>query len=261
MALGTITFNAIGRRTYVELIVQCPGATFVTVTRLGIEVATVVRGAEDAPAEGGLFHGYDWEAPQQVSLTYRAVVTDGTNEATVEAVMTGEINYGGDWVMPVGRAELGMVVNVEYGGVGQTDRDVIRDVATVVNRSSPMVVSWGRQLAAGSLTVLTLEDAERRRFLGIIQYPIIMFAARPNFGVEEPLFASLGTVTEERTSGLGSEPSRRWVMDVQFIARPPAVYAPPPPSASWQTRTDEDDTWGEVKASLQRWFDYAGFGG
>ena len=261
MALGAITFNAIGRRTYVELIVQCAGATTITVTRLGIEVATVVRAADNAPVTGGLFHGYDWEAPQGVPLTYRAEVSDGTITASQDAVMTGEVNYGGDWVMPVGRAELGMVVNVEYGGLGNIDRDVIRDIATVVNRPSPMVVSWGRSMGSHALTLLTLEDAQRRRFLGIIQYPILMFAPRPNFGVEEPVFCSVGSVVEERTTGLGSEPSRRWTMDVQYIARPPAVYAPPPPSESWQTRKDEADTWGEVRDSLQRWFDYAGFGG
>ena len=36
-------------------------------------------------------------------------------------------------------------------------------------------------------------------------YPILMFAARPNFGIEEPVFFSVGQVTEERTTGLGSE--------------------------------------------------------
>ena len=104
---------------------------------------------------------------------------------------------------------------------------MIQDTVPILGRKGPVSVQWGRQSPRGSISFLTLEDSERRQFLKIIEFPVIMFAARNQFGYDDPVFLSLETVTEERTIGYGGETSRRWVCDVQEVDRPPATYVPP----------------------------------
>jgi hypothetical protein len=259
MAIGPITFGAATHGYYVELTVAVTGATNITITRFDSSGRPVtVRGANNSPITGGLWHGFDWEAPQGRPILYRVTVTDGVAVATKDATAQ-PVDYGGDWLMPVGRHELGMNVYVEYDGVGGLERPVIRDVIQIVNRPSPIVVSWGRQMWNGTITFVTLEDGERNRFVSLIQYPILMFAPRVGYGFDEPVFASVGSVTEERTTGLGYEPSRRWNVDLQQIQRPPAHYVEPPPAFTWQTRKDEADQWGAVIADGHTWFGYAGY--
>ena len=255
-------FIAEARGVYVYLFVTVPGlpdGSTVTVSRIdrfGKQI--IVRGGQDADISGDVWEGTDYEAPQGVPLTYRADVDNGTTITTYYATMEGLIDYGGDWIMPVGYPDFGTNIIVEYGGVGALDRQIQQDTAMIINRDSPVVVSWGRKMWAATITVLTLEEPERFQLVNLLDFPVLMFAARPGFGVEDPVFLSVGGVSEERTSGLGSESSRRFVIQVQQVARPPAFYPPPIPAFSWQDRLDEDRTWGEV-LPLFNWYDYAGY--
>jgi hypothetical protein len=259
---GTVTLTAICLGHYVDLTVFVDGheaGDRVSIYRYDVTGQLLaVRQAEDVEM-ADLFQAFDWEAPQGRPLAYRAVVTDGTIDLTDEVIADGLIDYGGDWIMPVGRQELGMNVTVEMGGVGGIDRPVMRSVMNVVNRPSPVVVSWGRNLGTGSVTFLTLEDWERLQFLRLINYPIVMFAARPGFGVDEPLFLSVGSVVEERTSGLGYETSRRWVLDIQQVSRPPAFYPEPQPAFTWGDRLDDFTDWGQLLIESYTWTRYGGY--
>ena len=260
MAIGPIDFTATSQGVYVALQVFATGATEVTISRYDVfGKLLIVRSGEDIDITGDLIQLFDWEAPQGRTLVYRASVTDGVDTQVSEVICVGVVDYGGDWIMPVGRPEMGMNIVVELGGVGGLVRDAVRDVVSVINRPSPVVVSWGRTMWTSTISILTLEDADRKQLLALIQFPIIMFAARNGYGLDEPVFLSIGSITEERTSGLGYESSRRWSVDVTQVARPPAFYPLPVPTVTWQDRVDDGDTWGEVLASQITWFDYGGF--
>jgi hypothetical protein len=260
---GSLLFTAICTGVYVDLTVQITGyesGDRITVSRYDVfGQLQPVRQSEDMEVFGGLFQAFDWEAPQGRPIAYRAEVTDGTDTLTAEVIADGVIDYGGDWIMPVGRTELGMNVTVEFGGVGGLNRDVSRSVLSVVNRPSPVVVSWGRNAWTTTISLLTLEDWERIQLTRLLNFPIIMFAARPGFGVDEPVFLSVGAVTEERTSGLGYETSRRWVADVQQVSRPPAFYPEPAPSFTWGDRLDDYTDWGQLLIDSITWTRFGGY--
>ena len=262
LSTGTVTLTAVCIGVYVDLTVFVTGheaGDRVSVYRYDVFGQLLpVRQAEDIEM-ADLFQTFDWEAPQGRPLAYRAVVTDGTDTLTAEVIADGVIDYGGDWIMPVGRTELGMNVTVEMGGVGGLDRGVMRSVMNVVNRPSPVVVSWGRNMWATTISLLTLEDWERIQFTRLLNYPIIMFAARPGFGVDEPVFLSVGAVTEERTSGLGYETSRRWAVEVQQVSRPPAFYPEPAPAFTWGDRLDDFTDWSQLLIESYTWIRYGGF--
>ena len=257
-------FTAEGHNTYVELFIQLEGIARIDyIERIGpgTEVVTVRNTHDVETISSGLWLGFDYEAPQNVPLTYKAYLTDDLDEEiTLIAVMTGVVNYGGDYLMAVGRPELAMNIFVEYGGAGALSRDVVRDVVQVVGRPSPMIVTWGRNMWVGGFNFLTLEEFERRRILAIMSFPVVMFVSRAGYGFDQPVFLSPGTVTEERTTGLGSEQSRRWMIDFNEIARPPSYYPPPLAAVTWQDRLDEDRTWQElIDIPPESWFTYGGY--
>jgi hypothetical protein len=104
-----------------------------------------------------------------------------------------------------------------------------------------------------------MEDFDRRNFLRVIEYPVIMFVARSGFGYDDPVFLSLEVVTEERTIGYGGESSRRWICDVQEVDRPPATYVLPVLANSWQSVFDAYADWQAVKDTQNNWYQTAGY--
>lgn len=266
MPLGTVDFQADADGVVVNLSILATGMTKVVsverLTPIGAQKGTgvIVRGSEDVPAAGG-WNGADFEAPPGVLLEYLAVVEGDSpaDQATVRVSTDGVIDYGGDFIMPVGFPQLGFTVVVEYGGIADLSRSVQRDVIPVLNRADPVVVSFGRKMFEGVFTFLTLTDAERNAFLIAMRSPVIMFAARPGFGFRDPVFLSPGTVNEGRTVGLGREQSRRWSVDFTQVSRPPAFYGDALPSSTWQDHLDLGATWQSVFDQNIIWFDLAGF--
>jgi hypothetical protein len=234
-----------------------------TRTREGSTAITDVRGTNNAPVTGpDLWRGNDWEVPPQVPVEYTVTVEDEGDSSLASAVtqMTGAVDYGGDYIAPIGRPELGINVIVEYGGVGGFSSEPLRDVVPVLNRKDPVVVSYSRSGYDGQVAFLTLTDSQKDAFRRTMEFPTVMFVATPDFGFDDPGFFSPGRVTEERTSGLGSEPSRRWYVDLLQVARPPADYGTDLPSNSWQDKFDSADSWQDVLDSFDIWYDFAGFG-
>ena len=269
MALGTITFTATtvnriysAQPSYIDLLVSCNGGIEFTIER-NLVVGTgavIVRGTDHAPATGpDLFHKVDYEPPAGYALNYTVTVSDGTDTAVAYAT-ADPIDHGGDWLMPVSRPELGMMITVEKGGAGSLERGLQHSTSTVINRPDPVVVSFGRKMWTATWTLLTLNDDERVKFLQILQYAHLMFTPRPFFGFEEPIFCVMGEVTEQRVVGWGGETARRWNVEVIQIARPPATYVAPAAQHTWQNRLDEAATWDEVLNSFVDWFDYSGYG-
>lgn len=267
MPLGPVEFTATAQGTNVAFTILADDFTeLISIERLippgtQLGTGTIVRGTENVPVTSSAWVGNDYEAPGGVAIEYVAIVQgdDAGDRAEVHTVVDGELDYGGDYLMPVGFPNLGFVVNVEYGGMGGLTRDVQRDVIPVLGRSDPVVVSFGRRMWEGSITFLTLDDAEKRSLLIAMQAPVIMFVARPGFGFDEPVFLSPGPVTEGRTVGLGSEQSRRWEIPFLQVARPPAFYGTDIPGVLWQDKLDAAQTWEQVRDSNLIWFDFAGY--
>ena len=245
----------------VEIVVTATGMTGLTVYRVTAGGNINVRGAEDTTPNGvDLWFGADFEAPQGKLITYGADITDGVTNFEVTPVTTVEpVDYGGDYIMPVGNPSLAMNVLVEAGGMGALQRDIVQDVKPVLNRASPVVVSFNRRFFSATINFLTLEADDAERFKLLIEYPVIMFVSRLGYGFSDPVYLALGRVREERTSPLGAEPSRRWITEVNRVDRPPAEYPYVVVGATWQERENVPNTWQTALDNYENWYTYAGF--
>lgn len=261
MAFGddaTMVANAVGK--HIEFSIFATGMTSLTVYRVNPGGNITVRGAEDvAPTGADLWAGAEYEAPQGADLTYGADLTDGATVFTITANVNGQVDYGGDFIMPVGNPNLGTNITIEAGGIAPLVRDVVQDIQPVLNRRSPVVVSFGRRYFQSEFRILTLSDVQRANLESLLSYPVLFFVARANYGFDEPLYLAVGRAEEERTSPLGAEDSRRWYLQVTRVDRPPADYAGTQIGDSWQTVKDVPNTWTTVSANYTDWYDVAGY--
>lgn len=261
MAFGddaTMVANAVGN--HVEFSIFATGMTSLTVYRIVPGGQIIVRGAEDVAPQGAfLWLGGDWEAPQGKALTYGADLSDGATTFTITQAVNGLVDFGGDWMTPVGNPNLGMNLTIEAGGIAPLERNISLDVQPVLNRQSPVAVSYGRRYFQSEFTFLTFTDAEADTFRRLLAYPIVFFSSRVGYGFDEPVYLALGDAEEERTSPFGSETSRRWRVRVTRVDRPPADYAAGQIGVTWQERLDVPNTWTTVLANYTDWYAFAGY--
>lgn len=245
----------------VALSVSAASMTSLTVYRVAAGEEIIVRGADTTTPTGpGLWVGYDFEAPQGVATRYAADITDGSTIVTVGPVDTsGLVDYGGDYLMPVGQPSFAINPYIEAGGMGALEREVTQDIQPVINRASPVVVSYNRKFFRGEIIFLTMNDADRKNMELLLNFPVVMFSARAGYGFDEPVYLALGTAREERTSPMGYESSRRWIISVTQVDRPPADYPYVLLGVTWQARQNVPNTWLTASTDYTDWYDYAGY--
>lgn len=257
MPLGTPTLTVeVDQQGYTVLVLSCTGATTGTIKRVTPSGSINVRGATNADLTSGTVYCTDYEIPQSLELSYWAEVKDATTSRTTEVVTVGGLNRGVDWIAPLGEPLNGMAVNVEQ--VDTLTYETTSDVAKVLNRRDPVVVTWGRHLPRGEITLITLTDQERIDLHAVLgSGRLILFQPRIGYGFEEPLYLAVSEVREVRPAALGREQARRWGLDVQLTA-------PPPPQFTinlgdtWQDVLDSGDTWQDVLQAGGTWFDLTG---
>jgi hypothetical protein len=262
MAFGdTATMSAVASGKEVTLLIQETGLTEVTVYRILPNTdQLIVRGANAASTGTGVWAGIDYEAPPDQELTYGALISDGVDDVTIGPVVaSGSLDYGGDYILPIGSPALGLNVDVEAGGLGPLSRDITQSVSPVLNRPSPVVVSFGRRFLTGDLRLITLTDEDRLRLIEILEFPVIMWMPRTGYGLEQPLYLAAGNLSEIRPSLLGSEPARRWTLGITQIDRPPPDFPFSVAGQSWQDVLDSTDLWSDVLANYDDFYDLAGY--
>lgn len=247
MALGTITLTATlaGAGRWVVLTLTCTGMTQATIYRVTADGVQAVRGAFDLDVVDAL-NAADYEAPQNVPLTYFARVSDGvmTQESSIVTV-DGVVDRGGDAILSLTTPTSPLLVSVI--GIPELTSRARRDVVEVIGRPDPVVVNDARLYPTGTLTVATFTDADRdtlRTFLA--SGDIIAFSPRwPDFGFSDVWYFSVGDYVERRYSPLGDRPERAFVLDVQRVSPPPADFLGPA-FYTWQDAIDEGLTWGDA---------------
>lgn len=242
MPLGTPTLAVtVDPDGFVVLVLSCTGATKGTIKRVTPSGSINVRDGLDRDMTSGLVYVSDYEIPQSVELSYWAQVTDGTATASTAVITVPGLDRGVDWIAPLGDPLDGMAVNVEQ--IDDLTYETTQDTAKVLNRPDPVVVTWGRHLPRGTLTLITLNDNERVAMQTALNSArILLFQPRIGFGFEEPLFLSVDDVREIRPAALGREQARRWQLEFQQVA-------PPPPQFTIAFGT----TWQEVLAANLTW--------
>lgn len=254
MALGNVTLTAEinGSGRWVTLLADADDATQFTIYRVTADATQAVRGALRKESLGVLAAA-DYEAPQNTPLAYYAEATDGVQTRVSQIVRPdGVIDRGGDVVFGLTNPLAWLRVNVE--GLPELVAKGRRDVVDVVGRADPVAVSDVRSFPSGTLTLITLEEGERLALTRLLaDGGLLAFSPRsPQFGFTDVWYFSIGDVREARTSTLGLEPSRRFALDVQRVAPPPADFIGPA-FRTWGDLLESGVTWGELLMRGTTW--------
>jgi hypothetical protein len=182
----------------------------------------------------------DYEVPQGYELRYWAVATKGTEKIESERSVCGPFNFGGDVIFDLADPKRAMVINVE--SFKTLNYAISRDVQRVWGRRDPVVISGVREFPSGQLNLITLNLEERKNFLSIVtDGSTIAFGPHsPKYGLEGVVYFAVGSIAEERTSRFAVEDSRRWILEVQQIAPPPAMYRFPDYGKTWRQLRDNE---------------------
>ncbi len=256
MAVPVLSGTPMGSRRSVVLILTQDVGSVINLYRIVGGGRTLVRGAQNLTAVSGQTIFVDYELPQNTPLSYVATTTVSSVVSTSNTVVVGSVDFGGDVVFDLGTPWAGMQVYVESFSAAM--HGISQETLTVWDRSDPVVVSGVRQLPSGKLVLITLTLAARETLLDIIRSGNVMGFAQwqPTYGMDPVSYFSVGAVNEVRVSKFATEPARRWEMDVQQVAVPPAAYMYPTGTVTWQQVKDSTNTWAAYLPV--KWYEVAG---
>lgn len=167
--------------------------------------------------------GYDYEPPLDVPITY-LVNVGGTILPTAPVTLA---SGGRDWWVVVVQPSLSRPVHIESfpGLTYPLAHGLVQPQAS----RHPIAVVQGRRAGKGVLTLLTLTHDESAGFRSLVERsPFFLLngppdRAYPNGG----LYLLAQDLTEQRTTRVAQEGSRRWVIPVQEVERPPLAVPVP----------------------------------
>lgn len=186
--------------------------------------------------------GVDYEAPMDVPLVYRAVVTGTSYDALPVTIDS----LGLDWWVALGNPSMSRVITVE--SFPELSRPLSHSAVRPLFSAYPLVITHARVAATGTLTLLTLTDSEAAAMRTLIETsPLFQMKSPAANGLPHgTLYLLAADYVEQRTTRLASEPSRRFIINVIEVDRPP-LDVPPPAENTWQDWMDEplgNSSWG-----------------
>jgi hypothetical protein len=234
-----------------------PAITAATVTRTDNSGrTTIVRTTDGGPlplvTSGSNRVGtvYDYEAPYGVPVTY------STSEQPANTSGAVTLSATKVWLVHVGIPDRSVPITVAE--FGNRSRQVARGVFYPMGRSTPVVITDGsRKSYEGSLTLLTLTDAERVAIDDLISDAGVLLMNVPadrGWGVDTQ-YVSLGDSQEERVVNFAGQPARRWRLPYVVVDAPvggtQAQYTWADvitTYATWQDVISANATWAAVQA-------------
>jgi hypothetical protein len=248
MALAAPTVSPVtdsGKHLITVLVESKTGDTLVKLERREhYSKVEMVRGTENTVMLEDSIFVADYEAAQNVTVEYRATITDGNESATSDWVLAENLDTGSDYFFTLDNPYIGLPVNVEKNDVNSFGAP--RTVVRVWGRADPVVVSGVRELPSGTLVLITLSLAERDQLmLNLESGQLCALSPRyPTEGLPDVTYLSIGKVDVSRTSPYVFEDSRRFTMEYQTVKAPPAY---------WRYPLLEANTWGDVLVDYANW--------
>jgi hypothetical protein len=180
-----------------------------------------VRGMNLQPLSGGLFIGWDYEAPIGVQVTYLAALyaaADTVNPLALSNAATLTYTTGYSWLKDPFEPVRNMAVTI--GDMTQYTYDSRTGVHQVMGRPAPITVGEVRSSAADTVTILTSTQEDRDRFHYITSsgHPLLLQSTQQS-GIGNMYLAVL-RVTETRLVKTGSRTERSWALDYQEVDMP-----------------------------------------
>lgn len=226
-----------------------PGVTSPTIYRVDVDGrATPVRNAEPASLVTGPWFGYDYEAPFDVAVYYRAASgSDLTVSGTVVLPSVGR----DAWLKHPGQPVLNVIVTPK--DLSELARPVVQAVIEVIGRENPVVLSQRRGGPQGTLELWTYTLAERDAMRAILaDGSPLLFAPRSGYGADYAWMA-FGQASERRPdNAAGDDELRAWVLPFVTVDRPVGLSGA---VWSWDAVMATYPTWDALMAAVPTWQD------
>lgn len=216
--------------TAFEVTITTTGFDTFTLTRSALGSAMIVRGCDETALTGGAAFVLDLEAPQNTAVTYVLACTRTSDgyRLTQTLTATGQTDLGFDGLFDLSRASV--VLQVRPEAMPALSRDIPADTVWAQNRPDPIVVSQVLRMPSLQLSLLTATQAENTALnTTLSRGNILAFSPRypAEYGFDGLLYLA---VTKVQTASLNprraDEPGRRFVLEAQRIAPPPASFIP-----------------------------------
>lgn len=177
--------------------------------------------------------GYDYEAPPDVPLVYLATLPSGV----VESAPVTLPSQGKDWWIAVAQPSLSRPVIVE--SFPALSYPLAHGLVQPQASRYPIAVIQGRRSARGTLTLLALTLGEGQALKSLIERsPFFLLNGPADRGYPRGgLYLLAQDYEEQRTVRVAQEQSRRFVIGVTEVDRPPLEVPLP-----------EENTLGDWKA-------------
>lgn len=180
-----------------------------------------VRGMNLQPLSGGLFVGWDYEAPIGVQVTYLAAIyaaADTVNPLAVSNAATLTYTTAYAWLKDPFEPIRNMAVTI--GDMSQYTYDSRTGVHQVMGRPAPITVGEVRSSAADTVTILTStqEDRDRFHYITASGHPLLLQSTQQS-GIGN-MYLAPTRVTETRLVKTGSRTERSWAVDYQEVDMP-----------------------------------------
>jgi hypothetical protein len=231
------------------LLRAAPGSVASVFKRYEGEDAVIpVRGAQGFAVTRRELVFADFEIAQNRRIEYFAVVKSGEIVLTTDSAVVEPIDYGRDILVDLADPLRSMLVWVE--SFNSYTYGISQNVQRVWGRPDPVVVSGVREMFSGTLNLLTLELPERKSLLEIVNASsIVGFSPQfPKYGLDDFLYFSVGNVVEGRPSTRAAESARRWGLEVQQVAAPPAEFSYPLHGLKWSDLAEKPwSDWGDFE--------------
>ncbi|MDO8308559.1 MAG: hypothetical protein Q7V58_09440 [Actinomycetota bacterium] len=227
-----------------------------TLTRQALDGAIGVRGAEDAALSAGAAFVSDLEAPQNTAVAYHVSCerTSDGYRATATVAATGEIDLGFDALFDLSRPTTILEVHPEK--MPTWGQGIPSEFVWAQNRPDPVVISQVLRHPSGALSLLTATLAAKDEMnTALSRGNIIAFSPRypETYGFDGLWYLAVGRVAVESLNPLvATEPGRRFVLDIQRIAPPPATFTPVD-GRTWEEIVELGWTWEYIVASGMTW--------
>lgn len=243
----TLTLEIEPVRLGVKVVTVLPaGATNATIWRVSTRTgnAAYVRGWVGLAVGGVNVSAFDWEVPLGVEVVYHATATVAGVESAVGDSPPLTIEDRHDWLVDIARPTNTMPVEVEAFPELRYDGPV--GVHRVLDRRDPVLTTASFWTPGGTLAFVTATQVERDFARAILGSGVpILLRTHPGVGVGN-LYLGVTGFREQRVSRLGLHADRRFVADVEQVARPdPATFVPVAPM-SYRERLATYPIYGDV---------------
>jgi hypothetical protein len=225
-------------------------ATTATIARVNSADGTVlaVRNAEPATLVLGQWIGPDYEVPLDDEFYYRATSPDVPGVELL-SVPYSVASVERTMLKHPGRPALNAAVRVSEGP--SLTRPVAQGIFDVLGRQTPVAVSMRRNSARGDLHLVTFDDAEREALLLLLDDGTPLLLQTPSgYGVGN-VYIAVGEVSEERATGFGPEPLRRWTLPFVVVDRPTGAALAV--GNSWADILASYGSWDAMRAAEGTW--------